>query len=139
MTDPIGGQVPEPLLVAARAVSTNAYAPYSGVRVGAAVRGDDGAIHAGCNVENASYGLTQCAERSALNAAIAAGVAPGKIEQLVIYARGFERLTPCGACRQVMSELLHPEATVYCCSESGEMHHWRIAELFPDPFVLENT
>ena len=137
MTEHKDVKAPEGLLAAARAASERAYAPYSGARVGAAVPGEEGAIHAGCNVENASYGLTQCAERAALNAAIAAGVAPGRTKQLVIYASGFERLSPCGACRQVMSELLHPEATVYCCNESGEIRHWHLAELFPEPFVLE--
>ena len=124
------------LYALARAASDNAYSPYSGARVGACVVDEDGNIYSGCNVENASYGLTQCAERNALAAAITAGVRPGTAHTLLIYATGFESLAPCGACRQVMSELLAPDALVISCHSEKDYRSWSIAELLPDPFIL---
>ena len=124
------------LYASARAASDNAYSPYSGVRVGASVLDEQGKVHSGCNVENASYGLTQCAERNALAAAINAGVKPGSAQTLLIYATGFEVLAPCGACRQVMSELLSTDAVVISCKSETDFHSWSISELLPDSFVL---
>jgi len=124
------------LYALARAASDNAYSPYSGARVGACVVDEDGNIYSGCNVENSSYGLTQCAERNALAAAIAAGMRPGTARTLLIYATGFESLAPCGACRQVMSELLAPDALVISCHSEEVYRSWSIAELLPDPFIL---
>jgi cytidine deaminase len=120
----------------ARAASNNAYSPYSGVRVGASVMDEEGSIYSGCNVENASYGLTQCAERNALAAAVNAGVKPGTIKTLVVYATGFKVLAPCGACRQVMSELLANDAVIISCQSDTDFQSWSIAELLPDAFVL---
>ncbi len=120
----------------ARAASNNAYSPYSGVRVGASVLDEEGSIYSGCNVENASYGLTQCAERNALAAAVNAGVKPGTIKTLVVYASGFKVLAPCGACRQVMSELLANDAVIISCQSDTDFQSWSIAELLPDAFVL---
>ena len=120
----------------ARAASDNAYSPYSGARVGACVVDDKGSVYSGCNVENASYGLTQCAERNALAAAIEAGVAPGTAHTLLIYATGFDVLAPCGACRQVMSELMTSGALVISCRSETEYRSWSIKELLPDPFIL---
>lgn len=127
------------LLPLARAASDRAYSPYSGVRVGAAAVGEGDAIHLGCNVENASYGLTQCAERNALATAIAAGEKKGGIRALLVYATGFESLTPCGACRQVMSELLAEDAVVISCADGHEPRVWTPRGLLPDPFSLEQT
>jgi cytidine deaminase len=124
------------LYAAARTASDNAYSPYSGARVGACVLDDKGNIYSGCNVENASFGLTQCAERNALAAAINAGMEPGSAHTLLIYATGFDVLAPCGACRQVMSELLADDAMVISCHSETEFHSWSIGELLPDPFVL---
>ena len=121
----------------AKSVSENAYSPYSKVKVGAVVVDDRGRTYCGCNLESASYGLTQCAERNALGAAIAAGVAPGRLHTLLVYAEGFEALSPCGACRQVMSELLAPDATVISCGNDDVLQTWKISSLFPDPFILE--
>lgn len=132
-------QAQETLLAAAREASAHAWSPYSGVRVGAAVLGPDGRIYVGCNVESASYGLTQCAERNALSAAIAAGERPGSLSELLVYSIGFDVLSPCGACRQVMSELLAPGATVTSMAEEGEPRTWDIGALLPDPFKLEET
>ena len=124
------------LYAPARAASDNAYSPYSGVQVGTSVLDEKGKIYSGCNVENASYGLTQCAERNALAAAINAGVKPGTIKALVVYATGFEVLAPCGACRQVMSELLAVDAVIISCQSETDFHSWSIRELLPDSFVL---
>jgi cytidine deaminase len=124
------------LYAAARAASENAYSPYSGAKVGASVEDANGNIYSGCNVENASYGLTQCAERNALAAAVSAGMKPGAANKLVIYATGFEVLAPCGACRQVMSELLADDALVVSCHSETDFRSWSIGELLPDSFVL---
>jgi cytidine deaminase len=124
------------LYVSARSASDNAHSPYSGARVGASVLDENGNIYSGCNVENASYGLTQCAERNALAAAVSGGMNPGTAHTLLIYATGFEVLAPCGACRQVMSELLADDATIISCHSETEYRSWTIGELLPDPFIL---
>ena len=124
------------LYAPARLASDNAYSPYSGARVGAALMDDKGNVYSGCNVESASYGLTQCAERNALAAAINAGMVPGTSHTLLIYATGFETLAPCGACRQVMSELLADDAMVISCHSENEFQSWSIGDLLPDPFKL---
>ncbi|MCW8927140.1 MAG: hypothetical protein OQJ84_12850 [Xanthomonadales bacterium] len=80
--------------------------------------------------------MTQCAERNAMAAAISAGVEPGKLRALLIYATGFEVLTPCGACRQVMQELLADDAVITSCHSETSFHSWTMGELLPDPFVL---
>ena len=126
----------EKLYALARLASDNAYSPYSGVRVGACVVDESGKVYSGCNVENSSYGLTQCAERNALAAAIAAGMQPGTAHTLLIYATGFKTLAPCGACRQVMSELLADDAVVISCHSETEYRSWSIAQLLPYPFIL---
>ena len=126
----------EQLYECARSASDNAYSPYSGAKVGACVVDEHGNIFSGCNVENASYGLTQCAERNALAAAVAAGMKPGTAHKLLIYATGFEVLAPCGACRQVISELMAPDAMVISCRGEADYRAWSIQELLPEPFVL---
>jgi len=124
------------LYAQAQQASKNAYSPYSGARVGVCVLDDKGHVHSGCNVENSSYGLTQCAERNALAAAVNAGMEPGGAHTLLIYATGFEVLAPCGACRQVMRELLADDALVISCRSESDFRSWSIGELLPDPFVL---
>ena len=125
------------LLPLARQASARAYSPYSGVNVGAVVVGENNSRHLGCNVENASYGLTQCAERNALATAIAAGEQKGRMSALLVYATGFESLTPCGACRQVMSELLAGDALIISCSDDQQPKLWTPDTLLPDPFSLD--
>lgn len=120
----------------ARAASEKAYSPYSGAKVGVSLLDKQGNIHSGCNVENASYGLTQCAERNALAAAINAGMKKGHAQTILIYATGFEVLTPCGACRQVMSELMANDAVVISCHSETEYRSWSMEELLPNPFIL---
>ena len=134
MTD--ADRVVAELYARARAASDNAYSPYSGARVGACVVDDDGNVYTGCNVENSSYGLTQCAERNALAAAINAGMKKGTAHTMLIFATGFEVLAPCGACRQVMSELMANDAVVISCHSETDFLSWSIGDLLPDPFVL---
>jgi cytidine deaminase len=125
------------LYAPARLASENAYSPYSGVKVGASLIDENGDIYSGCNVENASYGLTQCAERNALSAAITAGVKPGSAHTMLIFATGFEVVAPCGACRQVMSELMADDAVIITCRGEGDDKRWTVGELLPDSFVLK--
>lgn len=120
----------------ARRASSHAYAPYSGLRVGAAVLAAEGGVHLGCNVESDSYGLTQCAERSAIGAAIAAGVRPRTLTRLVVYLPGERALPPCGACRQVMRELMARDALVVACCDGQDHRAWSLDELLPDAFTL---
>ena len=120
----------------AKTASGNAYSPYSGACVGAAVLDASGNIHAGCNVENASYGLAQCAERNALAAAVGAGMEPGTARAILIYATGFDELAPCGGCRQAISELMAKDALVICCTCETDYRSWKPSELLPDSFVL---
>ena len=124
------------LFESAKTASERAYSPYSGAKVGASLLDENGQVFSGCNVENASYGLTQCAERNALAAAIHAGMKPGSAHTIVIYATGFEVLAPCGACRQVISELMADDAVIISCHSESEYRSWSIADLLPEPFIL---
>lgn len=114
------------------------YSPYSGFPVGAAVSTVNGRIFTGCNVENASFGLTQCAERSALTAAVAGGAEPGSCVALVIYTPGQAVHSPCGACRQVMSELMAENSTVVSCCDGTQTRSWSKQEYLPDPFTPDS-
>jgi cytidine deaminase len=121
------------LLEAARRVRENAYAPYSGFRVGAALLSASGRVHVGANVENASYGATVCAERSAVASMIAAG--DKRIERIAVYAEGPTLAMPCGMCRQVLSEFgLHAEVVV---GGPAGRRTTTLAALLPEPFVFE--
>lgn len=118
--------------------AANSYSPYSQFRVGAAVSGRSGRIYTGCNVENASFGLTQCAERSALTAAVSAGEKPGSMDCLVLYIPGVEAHPPCGACRQVMRELMSENSVVISCCDTDESRTWSASDYLPDPFTPES-
>ena len=119
------------LLDAARAASARAYAPYSRFHVGAAVLADDGRIFASANVENASYGLTSCAERNAIFAAVYAGVRT--IVAVAVHTPTDAPVSPCGACRQVIFEF-GPDASVASCCDGDAVAHWTIGELLPGAF-----
>lgn len=122
---------------AAISACANAHAIYSNFPVGASLLSDNGAVHAGCNVENSSYGLTICAERNALAQAVTTGVTPGGIGALLIYTPGEVAHTPCGACRQVMQELLREDATVIACCDGEHTRVWKLHQLIPDPFRFQ--
>ena len=126
-------KVPRELLEAARAVRDNAYVPYSGFRVGAALRAVDGKLFAGANIENASYGLSRCAEQSAIQAMASSG-ARG-FSQIVIFTEADEPATPCGACRQILFEF-GPEADVFVVNHQGDSNHFRVKDLLPQAFAL---
>ena len=122
---------------AVRAAS-HSHSPYSRFRVGAAVLAESGAVYTGCNVENASFGLTQCAERAALTAAISAGESPGSLALLVLYVPGDTAHPPCGACRQVMRELMSADSRVVSCCDTEEVRKWSADDYLPDPFTPES-
>ena len=125
--------IDDPLMDRARSVRYQAYAPYSTFRVGAALETDDGRVFIGCNVENASFGSTICAERSAVAAAVAAGART--FSRLALSTDGAEPVAPCGACRQVLMEFT-PGLPIR--SEAGaRIAEWTLAELLPAPFVLD--
>jgi len=118
------------LVAAAWRAREHAYAPYSGFLVGAAARGSSGRIYLGVNVENASYGLTMCAERGAIAAAVAAGE---RAVPLIAVVTGAAEVTPpCGACRQVLAEFGVRE--VVAENRQGHRHSWPIEDLLPHPF-----
>ena len=126
---------PESLLARARQAAKRAHCPYSNFPVGAAVRCEDGNVFDGCNVENASYGLSMCAERLALFTAISQGKQPIELALSCINAQsdaapGFRM--PCGACRQVMQELLPSKANVII----DGVGTWQLEQLLPAPFEL---
>lgn len=110
----------------------HAYAPYSQFRVGAALQGTDGAIYAGCNVENSSYPAGTCAERSALGAAVTAGCQ--EFVALVIVSEADTPTPPCGMCRQALVEFA-PTLPVTSYGATGASAHWTMAELLPAPFT----
>ena len=114
----------------------NSYSPYSKFSVGAAVIDTDGRAFAGCNVENASYGMTQCAERNAIGAAISSGCKAGSLVTMLIYTPGDTVHPPCGACRQVMHEMMAPDSRVISCSDGDDFRVWARNEHLPDAFVF---
>jgi cytidine deaminase len=120
------------LLAAARKASRRAYAPYSGFAVGAAALDDKGNIHAGCNVENASYGLTTCAERNAVAAAVLAGAR--RLRVMLVYAPTLALTPPCGACRQVLAELGDDAMLVCLANDRGDLAVFALGDLLPHGF-----
>jgi len=123
------------LVDAARAAQQRAYAPYSRFRVGCALEAEDGRVFVGCNVENASYGLTICAERAAVCAAVAAGAQ--RFRRVVVVSDAEPPAAPCGACRQVLSEF-GPDLRVDAVGPAGAVT-WTIAELLPAAFGKEQV
>lgn len=124
------------LLATARAARELAYAPYSGFFVGAAVLSLDGRLFSGCNVENAAYGLCNCAERTALFSAIAAGCQPGQFAGIAVIGDSPGPISPCGACRQVMSELCPAQMPVLLSNLHGDQQQTTVSALLPGAFTL---
>ncbi len=122
------------LIQAATEAQANAYAPYSGFKVGAALQDTEGRIFVGANVENASFGVTNCAERVALGAAVAAGAR--KFDRLVVVSDATPPSAPCGACRQVLAEMA-ADLVVEAVGPSSS-RRWMLADLMPDPFGAED-
>ena len=123
------------LVAAARAAMAEAYAPYSNFRVGAALRFEDGEIVTGTNVENASYGLSLCAETVAVAKAIAAG-RRGGLAEVAVIGTGAAPVTPCGRCRQVLNELAELGGTdplVWSCG-AEDVREYRLSDLLPAAF-----
>ena len=120
----------------AKAARARAYAPYSQFRVGSALLAEDGSVILGCNVENAAFGPTNCAERTALFAAIAAGCRPGSFQAIAVVGDTDEPIAPCGVCRQVMAELCAPDMPVVLANLRGAQRMTTVAELLPGAFFL---
>lgn len=117
----------------AKEVAQRAYAPYSKLYIGAALLGESGTIYQGCNVENSSYGASNCAERSAVFHAVSLG--EKKFKAMYLYSdQGF---TPCGICRQVLSDFVGPDFCVYVAGKNMALRTMKISDLLPDSFFLE--
>jgi cytidine deaminase len=123
----------DPLAQAALAVRLNAFAPYSHFLVGAALEGSDGRVHTGCNVENATYGLTLCAERVAIFKAISEGVKPRQFRRVAIAADTDTLTPPCGACRQILWEFCG-DIEIVLVNLAGKTETYNLKDLFPKPF-----
>ncbi len=130
------GATDEELRAAAERAKERAYAPYSDFRVGCAVMGTDGRVFVGCNVENASYGLTACAERNAVGAAVSGGCR--EIARVVVTSDRPAPVALCGACRQVIAEFAAPGIDILSYGAGGELARWTLAELLPDAFRLRD-
>ncbi len=126
-------RIAKELMQRAEHAAAAAYAPYSGIRVGAALYCGPDRIYQGLNVENASYGLTMCAERTAIYAALAHGERRFKL--LVLYSPDFEAITPCGACLQVMAETA-PGLVIAIMDHKREFHFHPLATLITRPFRI---
>ena len=123
------------LLAEAKRVRDFAYCPYSKFAVGAAVLGASGEIYGGCNVENAAYSVTNCAERTAIYNAVSAG--EEDILALAVVTESSPPATPCGACRQVVAEFRIPRILI--ANLVGEVKEMTLSELLPDAFSGEDT
>jgi cytidine deaminase len=126
---------PDTVMKAARDASKSAYAPYSGFRVGAALLTEDGEIHTGCNVENASYGLAICAERSAAAAMVLANPEDREVRLVGIFSPDAAPCFPCGACRQVLREFGCKEVVV---EDASGLRRYPFEEILPHAFGPED-
>ncbi len=126
------------LLTAAREAATHAYTPYSGFPVGAALETVDGRLFTGCNIENASFGLSMCAERAAVAQAVTAGC-QRFVRIAIVAGTGPEPTLPCGACRQVLAEFASPslECLLASLDQVDRVHRFTLADLLPHPFTLK--
>jgi cytidine deaminase len=124
-----------PLIAAALAARENAVAPFSNFKVGAAVQDVSGRIHTGCNVENATYGLTICAERVAIFKALSEGAR--QFRRVAIAADTDTLTPPCGACRQILWEFCG-DVEIVLANPRGKSETYRLKDLFPKPFDASN-
>ena len=123
------------MMEAAATASRNAYAPYSNFHVGAAILTESGTLHTGCNVENASYGLSACAERNAVAAMVSADGGGKEIKLVAVSSPDAEPCFPCGACRQVLREFGCKEVIV---KENGGLRRYPFGEILPHAFGPES-
>ena len=126
----------EQLLAQSKIARENAYVPYSKFPVGAALLAEDGTVFHGCNVENASYGLTNCAERTAIFKAVSQGVK--KFKAIAIVADTEGPCSPCGACRQVIAEFCKGDMPVYLTNLKGDVLETTVEKLLPGAFTPED-
>ena len=125
----------DPLMSAAREAAEKAYAPYSRFQVGAAILTEGGAVHAGCNVENASYGLTICAEQNAATTMVSADPDDRKIRSVAVFSPNASPCFPCGACRQWLREFGCEEVVV---EDSSGLRRYPFEEILPNSFGPED-
>ena len=126
----------EEMLQAAKKVRGNAYAPYSKFLVGVCIKTPDNQLFSGCNVENASYGITQCAEGSAIGAMVSAG--HKRIAEVVVVGTGDLFCSPCGMCRQRIREFASLDTPIHMFDGAGNQKTMTLEELLPESFGPEN-
>ena len=124
-------------LEAAKQARLKAYVPYSKFKVGAAIVLNDGTIIHGANIENSSFGLTSCAERNALFSLISQGYDPKEIKEITMIGGTKGPISPCGSCRQVMSELVPKNTKIYLANLEDEIYETSVSELLPFGFDLD--
>lgn len=124
------------LLEEAKVAREKAYAPYSKFSVGAALLTKSGKVFHGCNIENASFGLTNCAERTALFKSVSEGET--EFQALLVVADTKNPVAPCGACRQVIAEFCPPEMPVYLANINGDIKQTTVEQLLPSSFTSED-
>lgn len=127
---------PEELVNMALEAQKNAYVPYSGFHVGAALAADNGKIYIGCNVENSSYGATICAERTAIVKAVSDGAK--KIEAIAVSSDSKTATMPCGICRQFLSEFCKNDMPLYLSDAQGRFETYTFDEIFPHSFTKKD-
>ena len=126
----------EQLLAESKVAREKAYVPYSKFQVGAALLAEDGTVYHGCNIENAGYSMTNCAERTAFFKAVSEGVK--NFKALAVIADTDRPCSPCGACRQVMAEFCAPDMPVYLTNLKGDVQQTTVGELLPGAFTPED-
>lgn len=126
----------EQLLAESKVAREKAYVPYSKFQVGAALLAEDGTVYHGCNIENAGYSMTNCAERTAFFKAVSEGVK--NFKALAVVADTDRPCSPCGACRQVMAEFCAPDMPVYLTNLKGDVQQTAVGELLPGAFTPED-
>ncbi|MGK7377802.1 cytidine deaminase [Planococcus sp. 1R117A] len=126
----------EQLMEEAKTARERAYVPYSKFKVGAALLTADGKVYHGCNIENAGYSMTNCAERTAMFKAVSEG--DRKFTALAVVAETKGPVSPCGACRQVIAEFCAPDMPVYLTNLNGDVQETTVSELLPGAFSTED-